>query len=241
VPTVSRPPHARFHPVLGVDPRVSAAGGSPDGHDRTFRGSPHAFGVTARIRLRRPPSSIEGMSTIDRVRVKGWVLRYLPLEVLGTIAALVAAWAAYEASGSLAIAAIAGSLGESVGYYALVIVRSARGHAASARVRLLPGVARRAWATTWLTARSVAAEFGPAELVDTILVRPALLWAASAIWGAAPVAWLVGKLAADVVFYTVAIASFEAGRRIILPDGGRSSEASAAALLSEPQREGALR
>ncbi|NUT58058.1 MAG: hypothetical protein HOQ00_04330, partial [Agromyces sp.] len=61
------------------------------------------------------------MSTIDRVRVKGWVVRYLPLEVLGTIAALVAAWAAYEASGSLAVAAIAGSLGESVGYYALVV------------------------------------------------------------------------------------------------------------------------
>jgi hypothetical protein len=102
-------------------------------------------------------------------------------------------------------------------------------------------VTHRARTTAWLTVRSVAAEFGPAELVDTLVVRPALLWAASAIWGAAPVAWLVGKLAADVVFYTVAIASFEAGRRIILPDGGRSSEASAAALLSEPQREGALR
>lgn len=181
------------------------------------------------------------MSTIDRVRVKGWVVRYLPLEVLGTITALAAAWAAYEASGSLALAAIAGALGESVGYYVLVVVRSARGHAASARVRALPGVGGRAWAATWLTARSVAAEFGPAELVDTLVVRPALLWAASAIWGAAPLAWLVGKLAADAVFYTVAIVSFEAGRRIILPDGGRSPEASAVALLSEPQREGALR
>jgi hypothetical protein len=105
---------------------------------------------------------------------------------------------------------------------------------------MLPGVARRAWATTWLTARSVAAEFGPADLVDTIVVRPAQLWAASAIWGAAAVARLVGKLAADVVFYTVAIVSFETGRRIILPDGGRSPEASAAALVSEPQREGVL-
>ena len=180
------------------------------------------------------------MSTIDRVRVKGWAVRYLPLEVLGTIAALVAAWAAYEASGSTAVAAIAGSLGESIGYYALVVVRAARGHAASARVRALPGVTHRARTTAWLTVRSVAAEFGPAELVDTLVVRPALLWAASAIWGAAAVAWLVGKLAADVVFYTVAIVSFETGRRIILPDGGRSPEASAAALVSEPQREGAL-
>jgi len=168
-------------------------------------------------------------------------VRYLPLEVLGTVTAVVAAWAAYEATRSLAAAAIAGALGESVGYYALVVVRAVRGHAASARVRALRRGLRRAGAVTWLTARSVAAEFGPAELVDTVVVRPVLLWGASALWGATPLAWLVGKLAADTVFYTVAIASFEVGRNIILPDGGRSPEAPAATLLPDPQREGALR
>jgi len=181
------------------------------------------------------------MSTIDGARMRGWLVRYLPLEVLGTIAAMLGAWAAYEASGSLAIAAIAGALAESVGYYALVVVRAARGHAASARVRMLPRPGRRAWTTTWLTARSVAAEFGPAELVDSFPVRPATLWVASALWGAHPAAWLVGKLAADAVFYVVAIVSFETGRRIILPDGGLAAEASAADHVSEPQREGALR
>ena len=30
-------------------------------------------------------------------------------------------------------------------------------------------------------------------------------------------AWLLGELAADVVFNTIAVASFEAGRRLILP------------------------
>ena len=99
----------------------------------------------------------------------------------------------------------------------------------------------RAWAVAWRTARSVAAEFGPAEVVDTVVVRPVLLGGASVLWGATPLAWLVGKLAADVVFYTVAIVSFELGRRIILPDGGRSPEAPAAHPVSEPQREGALR
>ena len=191
------------------------------------------------------------MSTIDRPRVQGWVVRYLPLEVLGTLTALGAAWIAYQASGSLAVAAIAGALSESVGYYALVVVRAARGHHASARVRRLSGPVRRTWAVTWLTARSVVAEFGPAELVDSFLVRPALLWAASALWGANLGAWLVGKLAADAVFYLVAIVSFETGRRLILPDGARVPEASvtdtsvadtsADALVSESLTEGALR
>ena len=180
------------------------------------------------------------MSSIDRPRVRGWVVRYLPLEVLGTLAALGSAWIAYRASGSLAVAAIAGALGESIGYYALVVVRGARAHLASMRVRRLHGRGRRAGAATWLTARSVAAEFGPAEVVDSFLVRPGLLWAASLAWGGNLVAWLVGKLAADAVFYLVAIVSFETGRRIILPDGG-PAEASAGDIVSESHPEGALR
>ncbi|ANJ26316.1 hypothetical protein [Agromyces aureus] len=157
----------------------------------------------------------------NRGRARVWLRRYLPLEVCGTIAALLGAWVAYEASGSLAIAAIAGSLAESVGYYALVVVRAARDHAASVRVRRVRagrGRGRAALVTAWLTIRSVAVEFGPAELVDSVLVRPALLWAASAALGANPWAWLVGKLAADAVFYAIAIVSFELGRRVILPD-----------------------
>ena len=141
------------------------------------------------------------MSSIDRPRVRGWVVRYLPLEVLGTLAALGSAWIAYRASGSLAVAALAGALGESIGYYALVV---------------------------------------PAEIVDSFLVRPGLLWAASLAWGGNLVAWLVGKLAADAVFYLVAIVSFETGRRIILPDGGLA-EASADDVVSESLPEGALR
>ncbi|QAY73241.1 hypothetical protein ET445_07665 [Agromyces protaetiae] len=168
------------------------------------------------------------MSTIVRAKMLGWAARYLPLEVLGTVAAVTAAWVAYEASGSLAVAAIAGALGESVGYYSVVVARAARGHATSARVRAIIGRdgrdghgarARRAWATTWLTARSVAAEFGAAEIVDTVVVRPLALWGASMLWGPTPLAWIAGKLAADAVFYTVAIVSLEIGRRVILPDG----------------------
>ena len=97
----------------------------------------------------------------------------------------------------------------------------------------------------------MVAEFGPAELVDSFLVRPALLWAASALWGPNLGAWLIGKLAADAVFYVVAIVSFETGRRLILPDGGPGPEASvieasvtmtsADALVSESLTEGALR
>lgn len=155
----------------------------------------------------------------QRRRVAQWLARYLPLEVLGTVAAIAGSWAAYEASGSIVVAAIAGTVAEGVGYYALVVVRGIRGHLASTRVGRVRRRGGRAALAIGLTLRGMLAEFGPAEVLDTFLVRPALLVAAAAWLGPNPTGWLVGKLAADVVFYAVAIVSFELGRRVILPDG----------------------
>jgi hypothetical protein len=139
--------------------------------------------------------------------------------VLGTIAAVAGSWAAYEASGSIVVAAVAGTITEGVGYYALVVVRGIRGHLGSLRVTRVRRRSGRGALAIALTLRGMAAEFGPAEVLDTVVVRPALLIVAAAWLGPDPTAWLVGKLAADVVFYVVAIASFELGRRVILPDG----------------------
>lgn len=166
-----------------------------------------------------------------------WIARYLPLEVLGTVTAVAGSWAAYEASGSIVVAALAGTIAEGVGYYALVVIRGIRGHLASQRVSRVGRRSGRAAFAIALTLRGMLAEFGPAEVLDTFLVRPALLIAAAAWLGPNPTAWLVGKIAADVVFYVVAIASFELGRRVILPDdradaaAGRSTNAPAIAAL----------
>lgn len=180
------------------------------------------------------------MSDPDRVgrtrrrRAAEWVARYLPLEVLGTIAAVAGSWAAYEASGSIVVAAIAGTIAEGVGYYALVVVRGIRGHLASPRVvRVRRRGARTALAVA-LTLRGMLAEFGPAEVLDTFVVRPALLVAAAAWLGPNPTGWLVGKLAADVVFYAVAIVSFELGRRVIVPDGRADAAAATRTRAAAP-------
>ncbi|WP_400996029.1 hypothetical protein [Agromyces sp. GXQ0307] len=156
----------------------------------------------------------------QRGRVAQWIARYLPLEVLGTVTAIAGAWAAYESSGSLVTAAVVGTVAEGVGYYALVVVRGIRGHLRSSRVRRHRSAPRRAFVAVVLALRGLVAEFGPAEGFDTFLVRPALLLAATTALGPNPSGWLVGKLAADAVFYMIAIVSFELARRLILPDGG---------------------
>ena len=61
--------------------------------------------------------------------------------------------------------------------------------------------------------RAVVSEFGVAELCDTLLVRPFLMYAFAALLGGVLAGVLAGKLAADVIFYALAIPAYEWHRR----------------------------
>lgn len=156
------------------------------------------------------------MSRAARIRTRRWLLRYLPPEVLGTATGLLLAATAWAAAGgegptALLAAAVAGTLGENIGYYALV---SVRGFRARRRTGAAPGRA------VVLTLRGVLLEFGPAETVDSFLIRPMLFGAGPLVLAGAGtpwLGWLLGKIAADVVFYAITITSFEFGRRLIEP------------------------
>lgn len=54
--------------------------------------------------------------------------------------------------------------------------------------------------------RDLAVEFGPAEALDSLLLRPFLLYAGISLSGHPALGALLGKLAADVVFYSLATA-----------------------------------
>ncbi len=100
----------------------------------------------------------------------------------------------------------AASLGETVGFYSgFFISQHLRGE--------VVGPPRQRMA---VTPSAAALEFGPAEIADTLLVRPAAMFLGSVGTGDALVGVLVGKVAADVVFYALSIASYElAVRRFV--------------------------
>ena len=60
-----------------------------------------------------------------------------------------------------------------------------------------------------LSLRSIAVEFGPAEVIDSIIIRPVALYAGPYILGNVAVGWVVGSLVADIAFYVMAIFSYE--------------------------------
>jgi hypothetical protein len=147
-----------------------------------------------------------------RDTLREWGRRYLLAEIAGTIAALAAALTVHTLTGSLASAALAGSAAESIAYYGVILGRMLPAlHARHAGTRGVRRLLR--------TGRDVVAEvsdFVAAELADTLLVRPGLIFLAAG-WAGSGVVWglLIGKLLADVGFYAVVIPSYELRKRLM--------------------------
>lgn len=141
-----------------------------------------------------------------RQKVAEWVRRYLPNELAGWATELGAAWATYQLTGSYAAAVIAATIGASAGYYATAYVNGVRWSYRAQQGRSGP---MRFLIANGLAARSIAVEFGPAEAIDSILIRPALLYAGPFLVGNVALGWVLGSFAADVAFYVMAIFSYE--------------------------------
>jgi hypothetical protein len=136
-----------------------------------------------------------------RWRPRVWLYRYLPAEIVGTAAALTAAVVA--TGEGVASAVVAATWAESLGFYAFVTgreLRRARGPRPTPRA-LIHAV------------RDVVAEFGVAEAADTLFVRPALMYAFVGPLGGLLPGVIVGKLAADLVFYGLAVPAYELRER----------------------------
>ncbi len=140
-------------------------------------------------------------------RLGGWVRRYGPAEVIGLAAAVVAGSAvAAHASTELPLIAYAASVAESIGFYAAFLVgQLVRSDGAGGRLRRIA-----------VTASAMTVEFGPAEALDTLLLRPAAIAGATALSGNVVAGVVAGKLAADLVFYLVAATSYTVLARRLL-------------------------
>jgi hypothetical protein len=112
-----------------------------------------------------------------------WLRRYAPAELCGLLGAVAGYLLALAATGHAAPAAYAAAAGENIGFYGFL------------RARRVGSV------------RALVVEFGPAEVLDSALVRPACMALATAALG--PLGVLAGKLAADLVFYAPVIATYE--------------------------------
>ncbi len=119
-----------------------------------------------------------------------WVCRYLPGEIAGTAALVLAGIGITVWTDAPVAIALAGLIGAVIGFYGVLAVTICSEHSIAVHGR-----------SRGRTFALLVAEFGPVEFVDTLLIRPAALMLG--VWMAPDPIWglLAGKLAADVVFY----------------------------------------
>ncbi|MCP9274539.1 hypothetical protein [Mycolicibacterium arenosum] len=150
-----------------------------------------------------------------RVKAVEWMRRYLCNEIAGTTVEMVGATVAYLVTDSLAAAAIVASIGASVGYYAAAYVAAVR---LSFRAQCARPRAERLAVANLLALRSVLVEFGPAELLDSIFVRPLAFYLGPQMFGNVAAGWVFGKLVSDLAFYAAAIFSYERFTSLLVVD-----------------------
>jgi len=152
-----------------------------------------------------------GRKTRSKLRER--VRRYLPCEIAGTVGELGGAAIAYLVTGSPAAAAIAATIGASAGYYAAAYVSAVRWSHRDLDHRRWPS---RVLVANLLALRSVAVEFGPAELIDSVAVRPVAFYVGPLIFDNTIAGWIFGKLVSDLAFYLCAIFSYERFKRLLV-------------------------
>ena len=158
------------------------------------------------------------------VRLRGglareWLARYAPAEVAATLGAVLGASAAGRIGGATSATVFAAVIAETVAFYTVLFIRDLR-HRSSAR--------RPGGRALWTTLRNLLVEFGPAELLDTFAVRPLAMYAAATVVGDMLTGVILGKIAADAVFYTLAIIGYEMCKSVTTPVTAKRAVSAAA-------------
>ena len=141
-------------------------------------------------------------------KAREWLARYGAAEVAGIITAVLGAWLVRSLTHNQVATAYGGALGENIGFYGTIIAREA---AFEGRVARAAG-GRFGAGGVVRVAISLVTEFGPAELLDSGVIRPLAMGIASRFLG--PVGIVAGKVAADVTFYVPVIISYELRKRL---------------------------
>jgi hypothetical protein len=129
--------------------------------------------------------------------LRTWAARYAPLEAAGLLMALYAGWVVSQfGEGRFAIG-FAAAWGENIGYYLVAFVRE-----------------RRRRRSTAVALGDLVVEFGPAEVVDSLIVRPLCMSYGVGQIGDTAAGVVFGKILADVPFYGFATIGYALRRRL---------------------------
>ena len=136
-----------------------------------------------------------------QTKIKEWIRRYLPADIWAIFGAvgggLLVNWIFHHPI----LTAFGATWGENFGYYGQIIYKEV-----SVRIKRDKGFQ---FVGMLKVLRGILFEFGAAEYLDSLLVRPVAMYFFTTRMSSLPLALLLGKLSADVVFYVPTIFFYE--------------------------------
>lgn len=142
-------------------------------------------------------------------RAKEWIKRYVPAELLSTALTLIAALITFHYTQQRLITALAATWSGNVSYFGYIFLRDV-----FLTVATLHKTGKRYTSRTFYkNVRALVIEFGPAELMDSLVIRPALMYYLPLLTGNMTAGIIIAKFAADITFYVPAIVSYELSKK----------------------------
>ena len=138
-------------------------------------------------------------------KIRDWLKRYLLADIICTILSMFTAWAIMESSGDRVLAAFIGSAVASVGFYGIIAFSDVR-----KSMKIHSSENRKYKIKSFLVDfRNLIIEFGPAEILDVLAVRPFFMYLIPKVTGEFLLGTFIGKMIADVIFFVPAILMYE--------------------------------
>jgi len=144
-------------------------------------------------------------------KIKEWLRRYLPAEILAGIGAISGASLFYLITNNEILSAYAGTIGDNIGYYTFISLRDCKKN----KLKYTNAGKKFGWLAYLKTLRDLIFEFGPAEALDSLLIRPFCLYWFSKWTPNYAIGILSGKIVADIIFYVPTIFSYELKKKYL--------------------------
>ena len=142
-------------------------------------------------------------------KIKEWIRRYLPADILSTVLSLATAWVIHRTTGDNVLAAFVGSAMASISFYGLMAYGDVRKRLKHHRKHDL----RYGFAAYSKDLRNLIVEFGPSEILDVLAVRPFFMYLMPKVMGEFVLGTFVGKMIADVVFFIPAVIMYDVRKK----------------------------
>ncbi|HIH42090.1 TPA: hypothetical protein HA246_00420 [Candidatus Woesearchaeota archaeon] len=140
-------------------------------------------------------------------KLKEWLNRYLVAELISISFALIAAFLADILLHNPLITALAATWMSNVGFYGIIVFKDIK-----AKKKLHGKVSLQNYIKTLI---GLIVEFGPAEYLDSFLIRPFILYIFPILLGSLSWGIFIGIMVANITYYLPVIISYEMKKKYL--------------------------